>query len=47
MKKLFTAIRKNDIDSVKKILEGSPKLISCVSVGGLKRMRGNRLCRWH
>ena len=40
MKKLFTAIRKNDIDSVKKFLEGSPELISCVSVGAPKKDEG-------
>ncbi len=40
MKKLFTAIRKNDIDLVKKILEGSPELISCVSTGAPKKDDG-------
>ena len=37
MKKLFTAIRKSDIDLVKKILEGSPEMIFCVSVGAPKK----------
>ena len=40
MKKLFTAIRKSDIDLVKKILEGSPEMISCVSVGAPKKDEG-------
>ncbi len=40
MKKLFTAIRKNDIDTVKAILEKSPELVSCVSVGAPKKDEG-------
>ncbi|MBO5270561.1 MAG: ankyrin repeat domain-containing protein [Clostridia bacterium] len=37
MKKLFTAIKKQDMDTVKAILEKSPDLISCVSTGAPKR----------
>lgn len=40
MKKLFNAIRKNDIDSVKKIIESTPDIISCVSVGAPKKDEG-------
>lgn len=40
MKKLFTAIRKNDFDSVKKILEQSPEAISSVSKGAPKKDEG-------
>ena len=37
MKKLFTAIRKNDIATVGAILEKSPESISCVSTGAPKK----------
>ena len=40
MKKLFTAIRKCDLDNVKAILEKSPNLISCVSTGAPKKDEG-------
>jgi len=40
MKKLFTAIRKCDIDTVKAILEKSPDLISCVSTEAPKKGKG-------
>ena len=40
MKKLFNAIRENDIDSVKKIIESTPDVISCVSVGAPKKDEG-------
>lgn len=40
MKKLFTAIRKSDIDTVKDILKKSPDLISCVSTGAPKKDEG-------
>jgi len=40
MKKLFTAIRKCDLDNVKTILEKSPNLISCVSTGAPKKDEG-------
>lgn len=40
MKKLFTAIRKSDIDTVKAILEKSPDLVSCTSSGAPKKDEG-------
>ena len=40
MKKLFTAIRKCDFETVKAILDKSPELISCISVGAPKKDEG-------
>ena len=40
MKKLFTAIQKNDIATVKVLLDKSPDLISCVSKGAPKKYDG-------
>ena len=40
MKKLFTAIRKCDSETVKALLDKSPELISCISVGAPKKDEG-------
>ena len=40
MKKLFTAIRKCDYETVKALLDKSPELISCISVGAPKKDEG-------
>lgn len=40
MKKLFTAIQKNDIATVKSLLEKSPELISCTLKGTPKKYDG-------
>ena len=40
MKKLFTAIQKNDIESVKTFLDKSPELISCTLKGNPKKYDG-------
>jgi len=40
MKKLFTAIRKCDLETVKSLLDKSPELISCISVGAPKKDEG-------
>ena len=40
MKKLFTAIRKCEFEAVKAILDKSPELISCISVGAPKKDEG-------
>ena len=40
MKKLFTAIRKSDYEAVKALLDKSPELISCISVGAPKKDEG-------
>ena len=40
MKKLFTAIQKNDIITVKALLDKSPNLISCTSKGAPKKYDG-------
>ena len=40
MKKLFVAIQKNDIDTVRTMLDKSPELISCVFKGSPKKLDG-------
>lgn len=40
MKKLFTAIQKNDIDTVRSLLDKSPELISCTLKGTPKKYDG-------
>ena len=40
MKKLFTAIQKNDITTVKALLDKSPELISCTLKGTPKKYDG-------
>lgn len=40
MKKLFTAIQKNDIETVKALLDKSPELISCTLKGTPKKYDG-------
>ena len=40
MKKLFIAIQKNDIITVKALLDKSPNLISCTSKGAPKKYDG-------
>lgn len=40
MKKLFTAIQKNDIETVKELLDKSPELISCIFKGSPKKYDG-------
>ncbi len=40
MKKLFAAIRKCDYETVKALLDKSPELISCISVGAPKKDEG-------
>ena len=43
MKKLFTAIKKHDLDTVKKILEDKPSLISCTAKAPPKSDDGKSL----
>ena len=40
MKKLFTAIQKNDINTVRSLLDKSPELISCILKGTPKKYDG-------
>ena len=40
MKKLFTAIQKNDIETARSLLDKSPDLISCVLKGTPKKFDG-------
>ncbi|MBE6665412.1 MAG: ankyrin repeat domain-containing protein [Ruminococcaceae bacterium] len=40
MKKLFKAIQKNDVETVKALLERSPELIFCTSKGAAKKYDG-------
>lgn len=40
MKKLFTSIRKDDRETIKKLLDKSPELIGCVSTGAPKKDDG-------
>ncbi len=43
MKKLFNAIRKNDLETVKRILDADPELINCVATPPPKKDEGQSL----
>lgn len=45
MKRLFQAVRNNDLETVKRILEVNPELINCVATPPPKKDEGQSLQR--
>lgn len=47
MKKLFTAIRKKDNETVKALIEKKPELVNCTAKQPPKRTTDSRHSKWH